>query len=112
MKISERQVGEVTILDVSGRITIGEGDIQLRKKIHELFEKGVKKILINFEKVSYIDSAGIGELVSAYIAAKNRDIELKLTNLTKKIHDLLTIAQLVTVFEVYKTEEEALQSFQ
>lgn len=111
MKISTRKVGDVTIIDVPGKITLGEGDIQLRKKIHELFEQGEKKILINLGNVSYIDSAGIGELVAAYTAAKNRGVTLKLCNLTRKISDLLTIAQLITVFETYKTEEEALESF-
>ena len=112
MQIETRQAGDVVVLEVHRRITIGEGDVQLREKIHELFEQGHKKILINLENVSYIDSAGIGELVAAYTAAKNRGVVLKLCALTKKIHDLLTIAQLITVFETYKTEEEALASFQ
>ncbi len=111
MKISTRKVGDVVVIDVPGKITLGEGDVQLRKKIHELFEAGEKRILINLGQVSYIDSAGIGELVAAYTAAKNRGVELKLCNLTRKIHDLLTIAQLITVFETYDSEEEALSSF-
>jgi anti-sigma B factor antagonist len=111
MRIQERKVGDVIILDVSGRITIGEGDVQLRSKIHELFEQGHRKILLNLGEVSYMDSAGIGELVAAYTAARNRGCELKLLNLTKKVQDLLTITHLMTVFEVYKDESEALRSF-
>lgn len=111
MQIKTQQVDDILILEVHRRITIGEGDVQLREKIHEGFQNGFKKILIDLGNVTYIDSAGIGELVAAYTAAKNRGVSLKLCRLSPKIHDLLTIAQLITVFDTYKTLEEALESF-
>jgi len=100
MKISTRQVDGVTILDCSGRITLGEGSIVLRDAIREILSKGNKKILVNLGDVNYIDSSGIGELVSAFTTVKNQGGELKLLNLTKKVHDLLQITKLYTVFDV------------
>jgi len=111
LNISERHVGDVTILDMDGKITIGEGSVALRTTIRRLLEEGKKKILLNLAKVGYIDSSGIGELVSSYTAINKEGGELKLLNLTQKIQDLLTITKLLTVFDVYESEEEALASF-
>lgn len=111
LNISERRVGDVTILDMDGKITIGEGSVALRTAIRRLLEEGKKKILLNLAKVGYIDSSGIGELVSSYTAINKESGELKLLNLTQKLQDLLTITKLLTVFDVYESEEEALASF-
>jgi anti-sigma B factor antagonist len=111
LNISERQAGEVTILDMDGKITIGEGSVALRTAIRRVLEESKKKILLNLAKVGYIDSSGIGELVSSYTAINKESGELKLLNLTQKLQDLLTITKLLTVFDVYESEEEALQSF-
>jgi len=111
LNIAERQVGDVTILDMDGKITIGEGSVALRTAIRRLLEEGKKKILLNLAKVGYIDSSGIGELVSSYTAINKENGELKLLNLTQKLQDLLTITKLLTVFDVYESEEEALSSF-
>ena len=111
LNIKERQVGDVTILDMDGKITIGEGSVALRTAIRRLLEEGKKKILLNLAKVGYIDSSGIGELVSSYTAINKESGELKLLNLTQKLQDLLTITKLLTVFDVYENEAEALASF-
>ena len=112
LNISERQVGDVTVLDMDGKITIGEGSVALRTAIRRLLEEGKKKILLNLAKVGYIDSSGIGELVSSYTAiGKEENGQLKLLNLTQKLQDLLTITKLLTVFDVYESEDEALASF-
>lgn len=111
LNISERQVGEVTVLDMDGKITIGEGSVALRTAIRRLLEENKKKILLNLARVGYIDSSGIGELVSSYTAINNGGGQLKLLNLTQKLQDLLTITKLLTVFDVYESEEEALASF-
>jgi len=111
LNISERQVGDVTIMDMDGKITIGEGSVALRTAIRRLLEEGKRKILLNLAKVGYIDSSGIGELVSSYTAINKENGELKLLNLTQKLQDLLTITKLLTVFDVYESEEEALASF-
>ena len=111
MKVSSRQVDGVTILDLSGRITLGEGSVQLRDAVRELLAKGQKHILLNLGDVNYIDSSGIGELVSAYTTARNQGGELKLLNLTKKVHDLLQITKLYTVFDVKDDEASAISSF-
>ena len=111
LNISERHVGGVTVLDMDGKITIGEGSVALRTAIRRLLEEGKKKILLNLAKVGYIDSSGIGELVSSYTAINKESGELKLLNLTQKLQDLLTITKLLTVFDVYEGEEEALASF-
>jgi anti-sigma B factor antagonist len=111
LNISERQVGDVTILDMDGKITIGEGSVALRTAIRRLLEEGKKNILLNLAKVGYIDSSGIGELVSSYTAINKEGGELKLLNLTQKLQDLLTITKLLTVFDVYESGEEALASF-
>ena len=111
MKISTRQVDGVTILDCSGRITLVEGSIVLRDAIREILSKGNKKILVNLGDVNYIDSSGIGELVSAFTTVKNQGGELKLLNLTKKVHDLLQITKLYTVFDVKDDEAAAVKAF-
>ena len=111
LNISERRVGDVTILDMDGKITIGEGSVALRTAIRRLLEEGKKKILLNLAKVGYIDSSGIGELVSSYTAINKESGELKLLNLTQKLQDLLTITKLLTVFDVYESEQEALASY-
>ena len=111
LNISERQVGDVTVLDMDGKITIGEGSVALRTATLRLLEESKKKILLNLAKVGYIDSSGIGELVSSYTAIGKENGQLKLLNLTQKLQDLLTITKLLTVFDVYESEEEALASF-
>ena len=111
MKFNTRQSGDVTILDLNGRITIGSGEEALRNAMQEIINKGVTKILINMSGVTMIDSSGIGELVSAYTTATGRGAKLKLANLPAKVSDILTITQLITVFDVYDTESEAVQSF-
>ena len=111
MKSSTRQVDGVTIVDLSGRITLGEGSIILRDTVRDLIGKGNKKILLNLGDVNYIDSSGIGELVSAFTTVRNQGGELKLLNLTKKVHDLLQITKLYTVFDVKDDETAAVRSF-
>jgi anti-sigma B factor antagonist len=104
-------VQDIVIVDFSGKITLGEGSALLRRTIKEIIERGHKKLLINLEDVDYIDSSGIGELVSAYTTVRNAEGELKLLNLTKRVHDLLQITRLFTVFDVQSEEEKALRSF-
>ena len=111
LNINERQAGDVTVLDMSGKITIGEGSVALRTAIRRLLEEGKKRILLNLAGVGYIDSSGIGELVSSYTAINKEGGQLKLLNLTQKIQDLLTITKLLTVFDVYDGEADALNSF-
>ncbi len=111
MKASTRQVDGVTILDLSGRITLGEGSVQLRDAVRDLIGKGSKRILLNLAEVNYIDSSGIGELVSAFTSVRNQGGELKLLNLTKKVHDLLQITKLYTVFDIKDDEAAAIASF-
>jgi len=111
LTVSERQSGDVTILDMDGKITIGEGSVALRTSIRRLLEEGKKKILLNLSRVNYIDSSGIGELVSSYTAINKDGGELKLLNLTQKLQDLLTITKLLTVFDVYESEADALASY-
>jgi anti-sigma B factor antagonist len=111
MKASTRQVDGVTIVDLSGRITLGEGSVVLRDTVKDLLGKGQKKILLNLGDVSYIDSSGIGELVSAFTSVRNQGGELKLLHLTKKVHDLLQITKLYTVFDVKDDEAGAISAF-
>ena len=111
LTISERNSGSVTILDLSGKITIGEGSVQLRDAVRKLLEQGHKNLLIDLGQVDYVDSSGIGELVSCYTTTKNQGGQLKLLNLTKKIKDLLSITKLLTVFETFDSESEAVSSF-
>ena len=111
MKASTRPVGGVTIVDLSGRITLGEGSVILRDSIRDLVSKGKNKILLNLADVTYIDSSGIGELVSAFTTVRNQSGELKLLKLTKKVHDLLQITKLYTVFDIKDDEATAVQAF-
>lgn len=111
MRVNVRQREGVTILDLKGKITIGVGDVALRDAIHEALDAGAKKILVNLEDVSTIDSSGVGELVSSYTTATNRGGKLKLLNLPPKVADILQITQLITVFDVFEEEDEAVRSF-
>ena len=111
MQIDERIVSGVTILDLKGKITLGEGDEALRDHISGLLQKGQKKILLNLEGVPYIDSAGLGEVVRTYTTVSRQGGQLKLVNLTKRITDLLMITKLLTVFETFDAEPEALKSY-
>jgi anti-sigma B factor antagonist len=111
MKIGVRQRQGVTVLEPKGKITIGSGDIALRDSVIEALDSGSRKILINLKDVSTIDSSGIGELVAAYTTVTNRGGKLKLVGLPPKVNDILQITQLVTVFEVMESEEEAVDSF-
>lgn len=111
MKITNRDEGAVTIIEPKGKITIGEGDLILRDEITKLLSAEKKKMVLDLGGVSYMDSAGVGELVSVYTSVKNRGGELKLANLTKKIKDLLTITQLMTIFDTYESVGEASSSF-
>ncbi len=111
IKSSTRKVDGVTIVDLSGRITLGEGSVVLRDTVKDLVGRGSKKILLNLGDVTYIDSSGIGELVSAFTTVRNQGGELKLLNLTKKVHDLLQITKLYTVFDVRDDEAAAISSF-
>ena len=112
MQISERTVGDVVIVDVSGKVTLGDGgDVLLRDKMHSLVQQGQKKVLLNLGDVSYVDSAGLGEIVQSYATVTKNGGKLKLLNVTKRIKDLLSITKLLTVFECHDTEVEALNSF-
>jgi anti-sigma B factor antagonist len=111
MKTKIRDVGEVRILDLEGKITIGSGDIELRKQIEDSVGQGKNNILLNFALVTHIDSSGIGELVGCYTTMARRGGKMKLLNLTQKITDILHVTQLITVFDVYDNETEALASF-
>ena len=109
--IASREVDGVTVLDLSGRITLGEGSVQIRDAIRDLIGKGQKRVLLNMGDVNYIDSSGLGELVSAYTSARNQSAALKLLKLTKKVHDLLQLTKLYTVFDIYDDEAVAIGSF-
>jgi anti-anti-sigma factor len=111
MQLSTRKRDDVTIIDLKGKITIGAGDLELRNAVTQAVNDGAKKLLINLSDVTTIDSSGVGELVSSYTTAKNRGVQLKLVNLPAKVQDVLTVTQLITVFDVYDTEDEAVRSF-
>jgi anti-sigma B factor antagonist len=111
LNIRERQAGDVTILDMDGKITIGEGSVALRSAVRRLIEEGKKNILLNLSNVSYVDSSGIGELVSSYTTVNREGGQLKLLGLTAKIKDLLSITKLLTVFDTYEDESSGLNSF-
>ncbi len=111
LAIASREVDGVTVLDLSGRITLGEGSVQLRDAIRDSIGKGQKKMLLDLGDVNYIDSSGLGELVSAYTSAKNQGATVKLVKLTKKVHDLLQLTKLYTVFDIYDDEASAIASF-
>jgi len=111
VKLTTRQVGDVTVVDVAGRITLGEGSSALRDSVRDMVSKNQKKILLNLGDVSYIDSSGIGELVSGFTTVTNGGGNLKLLNLNKRVKDLLQITKLYTVFEVHEDEAAAIRSF-
>ena len=111
MKASTRQAGSVTIVDLSGQIKLGEGSSVLRDAVKDLLSKGHKNILLNLGEINYVDSSGIGELVAAFTSVRNQGGEMKLLHLTKKIHDLLQITKLYTVFDVKDDEAEAIAAF-
>jgi anti-sigma B factor antagonist len=111
MKSQIRDQGEIRIIELSGKITIGTGDVKLRELITSSLEDGKNKILLNLAGVSAIDSSGIGEMVACYTTVTNREGQLKLVNLSPKINDILQVTQLITVFEVFDSESEALSTF-
>jgi anti-sigma B factor antagonist len=111
LTIASREVDGVAVLDLSGRITLGEGSVQVRDAVRGLISKGRKNILLNMGDVNYVDSSGLGELVSAFTSAKNQQADVKLLNLTKKVHDLLQLTKLYTVFDIFDDEASAITSF-
>jgi anti-sigma B factor antagonist len=111
MQIEERAVGDVIVLDLKGKITLGEGDELLKDKVNSLVNQGHKKIVLNLAEVPYIDSAGLGEVVRTYTTVSRQGGSLKLLSLTKRITDLLSITKLLTVFETFDSENEAVRSF-
>jgi anti-sigma B factor antagonist len=111
MQIEERAVGAVTVLDLKGKLTLGDGDALLKDKIHSLLHQGRKHLVLNLGDLSYIDSAGLGEIVSMYTTVRKEGGGLKLANVTKRIRDLLAITKLLTVFETFDSEGEAVRSF-
>ena len=111
LTIASREVDGVTVLDLNGRITLGEGSVQLREAVRDLISKGSKNILLNMGDVNYIDSSGLGELVSAFTTAKNQGASVKLLSLTKKVKDVLQLTKLYTVFDIYDDESTAIASF-
>lgn len=111
MEIQERSSGDVTILDLKGRMTLGEGDLLLKDKINSLLLQGQRKLVLNLEGVPYMDSAGLGEIVRTFTTVSRQGGSLKLLNLTKRIQDLLAITKLLTVFEAFDSETEAVRSF-
>ena len=111
MKVNVRQRDGVTILDLKGKITIGMGDVALRNAVQDAINSGATKVVINLKDVTTIDSSGVGELVSAFTTATNRGAKLSLANLPSKVSDILQITQLITVFDVYDSEDEAVRSF-
>jgi anti-sigma B factor antagonist len=111
LTITAHEVKTIPVLELKGRITLGEGSVQIRDAIRDLVGKGQKRILLNLGDVNYIDSSGLGELVAAYTTARKVGAELKLLNLSKKVHDLLQLTKLYTIFEVYDVEAVAIASF-
>lgn len=111
VKINKREVSGIMVVDLTGRLTLGDASAQLRDTLRDLLNQGQKKILLNLGQVGYIDSSGLGELVSGFTTVKNQGGQLKLMNLTQKVNDLLTITKLITVFDVHNNEAAAIQSF-
>ena len=111
MNVKTRTVGDVHILDCSGKITLGEGTMAIRNNVREALKTGNKNVVLNLADVNYVDSSGIGELVRSFTTVTNQGGNLKLLNLTKKIQELLAITKLLTVFQVYEDEQEAISSF-
>jgi anti-sigma B factor antagonist len=110
-KITIRQIEGTTVLEVGGRITLGEGGVTLRDAIQDTLKTGTTKLIVDMGGVSYMDSSGVGELTAAYTSARNKGCEVKLLHLTKRIDDLMQITKLVTIFDIYSNEQEALSSF-
>ncbi|MBS1807972.1 MAG: STAS domain-containing protein [Acidobacteria bacterium] len=111
LEIRERKIGQIVILDLTGKITIGDGSNKLRDEVNRLLEIGEREIILNFEGTSYLDSSGIGELISRHTTTKNQGGHLKLLKLPKKIRDLLTVTKLLGVFETFENEQDAVLSF-
>lgn len=111
MQVSNQPVGDVMVVKVSGRITLGEGNVILRELISDLADKGIKKIVLNLSEVNYVDSSGVGELVKAHTTIRNKGGQLKLANLNKRVHDLLEMTKLSKVFDIQKDEASAVASF-
>jgi anti-sigma B factor antagonist len=111
MQIDERTIGDVVVLDIKGRVQLGDGDEMLKDKVNSLLNQGRKKIVLNLAEVPYIDSAGLGEVVRTFTTVSRQGGNLKLLNLTKRITDLLAITKLLTVFDTYDSEQDAVQSF-
>jgi anti-sigma B factor antagonist len=111
MQIEERAVGDVVVLDLKGRVTLGDGDELLKDKVNSLLNQGRKKVVLNLAEVPYVDSAGLGEIVRTYTTVSRQGGSLKLLNLTKRITDLLSITKLLTVFETFESETDAVRSF-
>ena len=111
MKIEKRKKGDVTILDLKGKILIGEGIEELRKVINDSIQSSEKNLLLNFDQVPYLDSTGLGEVVRSYTSVKKEGGMVKIVNLTQKVHDLLSVTKLITVFETFENEDEAVNSF-
>lgn len=111
MQIEERAIGDVIVLDLKGRVTLGEGDQLLKDKVNSLVNQGRRRIVLNLAGVPYVDSAGLGEIVGSYTTVSRQSGSLKLLNLTRKITDLLAITKLLTVFETFESEDEAVRSF-
>ena len=111
MRTAIRQVEHITIVDISGRITVGEGNVMLRETVRSLLDKGSKDILLNLHEVGYVDSSGIGELVRSYTTIKTQGGQMKLVNLSKRVHDLLQLTKLHSVFDIQADEASAIQSF-
>ncbi len=112
MQIAQREAGAVTVLDLSGKITLGEGDTLLKDKLNSLLHQGKKNVLLNLGDVNYVDSAGLGALVAAYTTVTREGGSLKLSNVTRKLQDLLAITKLLTVFETFDSEDEAVRSYE
>jgi len=111
MQIEQRAVGDVVVLDIKGRVTLGEGDELLKDKVNSIVSQGRSKIVLNLAEVPYLDSAGLGEVVRAYTTVSRQGGSLKLLSLTKRITDLLSITKLLTVFDTFEAEDEAVRSF-
>ena len=111
LKITNREVGGIVVVNLSGRLTLGDASALLRQSLKDLLDGGKKKIVLNLGEVGYIDSSGLGELVSSFTTVRNSGGELKLANLTQKVNDLLTVTKLYTVFEVHNDEQAAVNSF-
>lgn len=111
MTIQERASGSITILDLTGKLVLGDGDTLLKDKVHSLVFQGRKQVLLDMGAVSFVDSTGLGALVASFVTVKNNGGQIKLVNLTKRLHDLLVISKLVNVFETFDSEADAIRSF-